>query len=95
MSIKPLRDYIVVKQTKKEAITPSGIVLPGSAVEKPNEGTVVAVGRGVYLESGDLIQPEVQVGNKVLFGKFSGTEVTVDNNQYLILKESDIMGVLS
>ncbi len=94
MSIKPLRDFIVVKQIKGEPTTTGGIILTTSAIEKPSEGIVVAIGKGRYLENGDLIQPEVQVDDKVLYGKFTGTEVKVDGINYLMMLESDIMGIL-
>jgi chaperonin GroES len=94
MSIKPLRDFIVVQQIKSEATLASGIILSNSAIEKPNEGIVIAIGVGRYLQNGELIKPEVQVGDKILYGKFTGTEVKVEGITYLMMLEADIMGIL-
>jgi chaperonin GroES len=94
MAIRPLGDRVVLKPVEREERTKSGIVLPDTAKEKPQEGKVIAVGPGGRDESGKLIPIDVKVGNHILFGKWSGTEVEIDGVEYLIMKESDIMGVL-
>lgn len=94
MKIRPLHDRVVVKRVEEETKTAGGIVLPGSAAEKPSEGEVVAVGPGKPLDNGQVRALEVKVGDKVLFGKYSGTEVKVDGEQYVVMREEDIMGVL-
>ena len=94
MKIKPLSDRVVVKPEAVEEKTASGIILPDTAKEKPQEGTVVAVGPGKISDSGNAIKMTVKVGDKVLYGKYSGTEVTVGNKDYLIMKENDIFAIL-
>ncbi len=94
MKFRPLGDRVVVKRVQEELKTAGGIIIPDSAEEKPQEGEVVAVGPGGRDEKGDRITPEVKVGDRILFGKWSGTEVKVDGQELLIMKESDIMGVL-
>tara|TARA_B100000929_G_C15213366_1_gene319989 strand:+ start:90 stop:374 length:285 start_codon:yes stop_codon:yes gene_type:complete len=94
MKIKPLSDRVVVKPEAVEEKTASGIILPDTAKEKPQEGTVVAVGPGKISDSGNAIKMTVKVGDKVLYGKYSGTEVTVGNQDYLIMKENDIFAIL-
>ena len=94
MKIKPLSDRVVVKPEAVEEKTASGIILPDTAKEKPQEGTVVAVGPGKISDSGNAIKMTVKVGDKVLYGKYSGTEVTVENQDYLIMKENDIFAIL-
>lgn len=94
MNIRPLHDRVVVKRVEEETKTAGGIVLPGSAAEKPSEGEVLAVGAGKQLDNGQVRTLEVKVGDKVLFGKYSGTEVKVDGEQYIIMREEDIMGIL-
>jgi len=94
MTIKPLADRIVVKLVAAEERTKSGIVLPDTAKEKPQEAEVVAVGPGKVLDNGQRVALEVQVGDKVIFGKYSGTEVKVDGQELLILSEKDILAVL-
>ncbi|AMK76124.1 co-chaperone GroES [Methylomonas sp. MO1] len=94
MKIRPLHDRIVVKRVEEETKTAGGIVLPGSAAEKPSEGEVLAVGSGKPLDNGQVRALEVKVGDRVLFGKYSGTEVKVDGEQYIVMREEDIMGVL-
>ncbi len=94
MKFRPLGDRVVVKRVQEELKTAGGIIIPDSAQEKPQEGEVVAVGPGGRDEKGDRITPEVKVGDRILFGKWSGTEVKVDGQELLIMKESDIMGVL-
>ncbi|MGR8931970.1 MAG: co-chaperone GroES [Gammaproteobacteria bacterium] len=94
MKIRPLHDRVVVKRVEEETKTAGGIVLPGSAAEKPSEGEVLAVGPGKALDNGQVRALEVKVGDKVLFGKYSGTEVKVGGEQYIIMREEDIMGIL-
>ena len=95
MDIKPLGDRIVVKPLEAEAKTKGGIVLPDTAKEKPQEGKVVAVGKGRVLENGTVQAPEVKVGDKVLYGKYSGNEITTkDGEELLIMKEEDILAVI-
>ena len=91
---RPLHDRVVVKRIDAEAKTKGGIIIPDSAKEKPQEGQVVAVGPGGRDEAGKLIPIDLKVGDRVLFGKWSGTEVKLDGEELLIMKESDIMGVL-
>jgi chaperonin GroES len=94
VKLRPLSDRIVVKPLARETVTKSGIVLPDTAKEKPQEGEVLAVGPGKVLDNGKRSQLEVQVGQRVLFAKYAGTEVKVDNEEYLILRESDVMGIV-
>ena len=91
---RPLHDRVVVRRLESEEKTKGGIIIPDSAKEKPQEGEIVAVGPGGRDESGKLIPIDVKVGDKVLFGKWSGTEVKLDGEELLIMKESDIMGVI-
>ena len=92
---RPLHDRVVVKRIDAEAKTAGGIIIPDSAQEKPSQGQVVAVGPGGRDETGKLIPIDIKTGDKVLFGKWSGTEVKLDGEELLIMKESDIMGVLA
>jgi len=92
--LRPLGDRVVVKALAREAVTKSGIVLPDTATEKPQEGEVLAVGSGKVLDNGKRSTLEVQVGQRVLFAKYAGTEVKVDGQEYLILRESDIVGIM-
>lgn len=92
--LRPLGDRIVIELVESEEKTASGIVLPDSAKEKPQEGKVVAVGTGRVLESGERVALEVSVGNRIIFSKYSGTEVKYQGNEYLILRESDILAVI-
>ncbi|MDD3087182.1 MAG: co-chaperone GroES [Candidatus Omnitrophica bacterium] len=95
MDIKPLGDRIVVKPLEAEAKSKGGIVIPDSAKEKPQEGKIVAVGKGKVLESGSIQAPEVKVGDKVLYGKYSGNEITTkDGEELLIMREEDILAVI-
>ena len=93
INIKPLADRVLIEPTAAETTTASGIIIPDSAKEKPQEGEVVAVGPGAKNEDGKLSPMDVKVGDIVLFGKWSGTEVKIDNKEYSIMKESDIMGI--
>jgi len=92
---RPLHDRVVVRRLESEEKTKGGIIIPDTAKEKPQEGEVIAVGPGGRDESGKLIAPDVKVGDRVLFGKWSGTEVKLEGQELLIMKESDIMGVIA
>ena len=94
MSIRPLQDRVLVKRVKEEEKTKGGIIIPDSAKEKPIEGKVVAVGNGKVLESGETRKLDVKKGDTILFGKYSGTEVKIDGEEHLILREDDILGVI-
>ncbi len=94
MKFRPLHDRVVVKRIDAEEKTAGGIIIPDTVKEKPQQGEIIAVGPGGRDESGKLLPLDVQVGDRVLFGKWSGTEVKLDGVEYLIMKESDIMGVL-
>lgn len=94
MSIRPLHDRVVVRRKEEETMTASGIVLPGSAQEKPNQGEVVAVGKGLINSNGDIQPMDVKAGDTVLFGQYSGSTVKVDGEELLIMSESDILGVV-
>lgn len=93
-NFRPLGDRVVVKRVKEEEKTKGGIIIPDTAQEKPQEGEILAVGPGARDEDGERIEMDVKVGDRVLFGKWSGTEVKIDGEDLLIMKESDIMGVL-
>lgn len=93
--LKPLGDRVIIELVEAEEKTASGIVLPGTAQEKPQEGKVVAVGTGRVLENGERIALEVSAGDRIIFSKYSGTEVTFENEEYLILRESDILAVIN
>ena len=94
MAFRPLHDRVLVRRIEAEEKTAGGIIIPDNAKEKPSEGEVVAVGEGAYNEDGDRIALDVKVGDRVLFGKWSGTEVKLDGEDLLIMKESDIMGIV-
>ncbi|HEV7988189.1 MAG TPA: co-chaperone GroES [Candidatus Binataceae bacterium] len=94
MKIRPLGDRILVKRIKEEEKTKGGIIIPDTAKEKPQEGKVVAVGKGKMTEQGKLLTPDVKAGDKILFGKYSGSEVKIEGEEHLILREDDILGVL-
>jgi chaperonin GroES len=94
MNIRPLHDRVIIKRMEEERTTPGGIVIPDSAAEKPIRGEVVAVGNGKILDNGDVRALDVKVGDKVLFGKYSGTEVKVDEDELLVMREEDIMAVI-
>jgi chaperonin GroES len=95
MNIKPLYDRVVIKRMEEENNSAGGIVIPDSATEKPIRGEVLAVGGGKALDNGTVRAPQVKVGDKVLFGKYSGTEVKLDGNEILVVKEDDILAVLN
>lgn len=92
--INPLGDRVIVKPSEPEETTKGGIILPDIAKEKPIEGIIVAVGTGKYTDEGKEIKMTVKVGDKVLYGKYSGTEVTIEGDEYLIMRESDIFGII-
>ena len=94
MKFRPLHDRVVVRRLEEEAKTSGGIIIPDTAKEKPMQGEVVAVGPGARNEKGELVALDVKVGDRILFGKWSGTEVKLDGEELLIMKESDIMGIL-
>lgn len=94
LKIRPLHDRVIIERLEEEVKTPGGIYLPDSAKEKPIRGKVVAIGTGKLLDSGETRPLDVQVGNAVLFGKYAGTEIKIDDKDYLVMREEDIMGVL-
>ena len=94
MNIRPLHDRVILKRMEEETTSAGGIVIPDSATEKPVRGEIIAAGNGKRLESGDIIPLDVKVGDHVLFGKYSGTEVKVNGDDLLVMREEDIMGVL-
>ncbi len=94
MKIRPLQDRILVKRVDGETKTASGIIIPDNAKEKPQEGSVVAVGKGKTLDNGTVRTPDLKVGDKILFGKYAGTEVKIDGVEHLILREDDVLGVI-
>ena len=95
MALKPLHDRVLVRRTEGEEKTAGGLIIPDSAKEKPAEGVIVACGDGARKDSGELIEMAVKAGDRVLFGKWSGTEVSVDGEELLMMKESDVLGILS
>jgi len=94
MNIRPLHDRIIVERLEEETKTAGGIIIPDSAKEKPQEGKVVAVGKGKVTEDGKVMPLDVKVGDKVLFGKYAGTEVKFDGKEYMMMREDDILGVI-
>lgn len=94
MAFTPLHDRVVVRRVESDAKTAGGLIIPDSAKEKPAEGEIVAVGAGARDETGNRITPDVKAGDRILFGKWSGTEVQIDGEELLIMKESDIMGII-
>ena len=94
MNIRPLQDRIIVKRLEEEEKTAGGIIIPDAAKEKPMQGEVVAVGKGKVSEDGKVMPLDVKVGDKILFGKYAGTEVKLDGEDYLIMREDDVLGVL-
>jgi chaperonin GroES len=95
MQFTPLHDRVLVRRIEGEEKTKGGLIIPDTAKEKPSEGEVIAVGEGARKDSGELIPPAVKAGDRILFGKWSGTEVKIDGEDLLIMKESDILGVIS
>lgn len=94
MNIRPLHDRVIVRRLEEEKTSPGGIVIPDSATEKPIQGEVIATGNGKILESGEVRGLDVKAGDKILFGKYSGTEVKIDGEELLVMREDDIMGVI-
>jgi chaperonin GroES len=94
MKMRPLHDRVIVKRMEEERTSPGGIVIPDTAAEKPIKGKVIAAGKGKILENGDIRKLDVKVGDQVLFGKYAGTEVKVDGEELLVMKEDDIMAVI-
>ncbi len=94
MKIRPLQDRVIVKRVEEEEKTKGGIIIPETAKEKPMEGKVTAVGKGKLLEDGKIHPPDVKAGDRVLFGKYAGTEVKIDGEEHLIMREDDILGVI-
>lgn len=94
MNIRPLHDRVVIQRLEEERTTSGGIVIPDTAAEKPQRGQVVAVGKGKPLDSGGVREPEVKNGDKVLFGKYAGTEIKIDDEEYLVMREDDVVAVL-
>lgn len=94
MKFRPLHDRVLVKRIEQEAKTKGGIIIPETAKEKPQEGEVIAVGPGARNEDGELVALDVKAGDRILFGKWSGSEVKIDNEELLIMKESDILGII-
>jgi chaperonin GroES len=95
MNLTPLHDRVIVKPSQPEEVTKGGIIIPDTAKEKPMQGQVVAVGKGKVGDDGKLIEMQVKVGDKVLYGKYSGTEVTIDGEEYLIMRENDIFAIIN
>ena len=95
MKFRPLHDRVVIRRVEQESKTAGGIIIPDTAKEKPQEGEIIAVGPGARDESGKIVSLDVKAGDRVLFGKWSGTEVRIDGQDLLIMKESDIMGVIA
>ncbi|TYC67717.1 co-chaperone GroES [Stappia sp. BW2] len=95
MAFRPLHDRVVVRRVDSEEKTAGGIIIPDSAKEKPQEGEIIAVGSGARKDNGEIVALDVKAGDRVLFGKWSGTEVKIDGEDLLIMKESDIMGVIA
>jgi len=94
MKIRPLHDRVIARRTEEEKTSPGGIVIPDSAAEKPIQGEVIAVGNGKLLDNGEVRKLDVKKGDKILFGKYSGTEVKISGEEYLVLREDDIMGII-
>ena len=95
MAFKPLHDRVLVRRVESDEKTAGGLIIPDSAKEKPAEGEIVACGEGARKDSGELIAMSVKEGDKILFGKWSGTEITLDGEELLIMKESDVLGIMS
>ena len=94
MNIRPLHDRIIVERLEEETTTAAGIIIPDSAKEKPQQGKVVAVGKGKVTEDGKVLPLDVKVGNKVLFGKYAGNDIKLDGKEYLMMREDDVLGVV-
>jgi chaperonin GroES len=94
MKIRPLQDRVIVKRIEEEEMTKGGIVIPDTAKEKPQEGKVIAVGKGKVTEDGKVIPLDVKAGDRILFGKYSGTEIKIEGEEHLIMREEDILGII-
>jgi len=94
MNIRPLNDRIVVKRIDEQETTRNGIIIPDSAKEKPQQGEVMAIGKGKRLEDGTVVAPDVQIGDRILFGKYSGAEIKMDGQEFLILREEEVLGII-
>jgi chaperonin GroES len=94
MNIRPLHDRIIVERLEEETKTAGGLIIPDTAKEKPQQGKIIAVGKGKKTEDGKVLALDVKVGDKVLFGKYAGTEIKVEGNEYLMMREDDILGVV-
>ncbi|TLN16490.1 co-chaperone GroES [bacterium] len=94
MNLRPLQDRIIVKRLEEENMTAGGLYIPDTAKEKPQKGEIIAVGKGKVAEDGKLLPMDVKVGDKILFGKYAGTEIKIDGQDYLIMREDDILGVI-
>ncbi len=94
MKIRPLQDRVIVKRLEEEEKTKGGIIIPDTAKEKPQEGKVIAVGKGKVTEDGKLIPLDVKAGDRILFGKYAGTEIKIDGEEHLIMREEDILGII-
>jgi chaperonin GroES len=94
MKIRPLHDRIIVERLEEETKTAAGIIIPDSAKEKPQQGNVIAVGKGKKTEDGKILPLDVKVGDKVLFGKYAGTDIKLDGKEYLMMREDDVLGVV-
>jgi chaperonin GroES len=94
MNIRPLYDRIVIKRIEEKEVVQGGIIIPDSAKEKPQEGEVVAVGQGKRLENGTVVALDVKVGDRILFGKYSGSEIKLDGEEYIIMREDEVLGIL-
>jgi chaperonin GroES len=94
MKIRPLQDRVIVKRIAEEEKTKGGIIIPDSAKEKPQEGKIIAVGKGKVNDDGKFIPPQVKVGDRILFGKYSGSEIKLNGEEHLIMREEDILGVI-
>ncbi len=94
MTLRPLHDRIVVKRIEEQETTRNGIIIPDSAKEKPQEGEVIAVGHGKRLEDGKLVALDIKAGDRILFGKYSGSDTKLDGTEYIILREDDVLGIL-
>jgi len=94
MKLRPLQDRILVKRVEQESMTKGGIIIPDSAKEKPAEGKVVSVGNGKMADDGKRITPDIKAGDRILFGKYAGTEVKIDGEEHLIMREDDVLGII-
>jgi len=94
MKVRPLQDRVIVKRLEEVEKTKGGIIIPDTAKEKPQEGEVIAVGKGKILDNGTKVELDVKVGNKVLFSKYGGTEIKIEGEEYLIMREDDILGII-